>query len=399
MKVYTAKVVDDEGKERNIVENAISRELFESNLNEKGLYIIKITEGSHYNFFIANRTASGKFIADFCHNIYSLLDFGIDINEVFRILKGIYTKGYEANLVRDINNCLNKGEKLSDIIKKSYSRDFNNFIITMISAGESSGRLKESFKLINQYLNTTKKIKEKIQSASLYPIILLTVTFLVLNLILFVTVPNFGKIYTDMDFTPPTLVGIMINISTFLNEIVIFYIASIIIIILTSLFFIVSKSTRNIKETILSRIPIISKVVLLQEKIKITFGIEILLKGGFSIENALKKVTDFENSAKLKKEFFYAEEVLSHGGSIKDAFKNIKSFNHRDINILGISDSISNSLAGFEKIRIDSENDLEIFLEKIFKMIEPAIMLVIGVFIFFVMYLVISPTLGMLEKF
>ena len=90
---------------------------------------------------------------------------------------------------------------------------------------------------------------------------------------------------------------------------------------------------------------------------------------------------------------------MSHGGSINDAFKNIKSFNHRDINILGISDSISNSLAGFEKIRIDSENDLEIFLEKIFKMIEPAIMLVIGVFIFFVMYLVISPTLGMLEKF
>lgn len=400
MNTYTAEIINKDGKKLKITEEAISLNLFEDAMTERGYYIVKIKEGESDRLFIdlKDKKISRKFILDFTYNAHSLLDFGIDINEVFKILLTVYNKGIEKDFIEGIYSDLKKGESLSGSLK-SYEKDFGDFYLTMIKAGEASGKLSDSFKLLYTYLNNIQKIKDKIVSASIYPGILLTMAFLALNLLFFFIIPNFGLIYKTMEFTPAAGIGIMIDFSSFLKEHVMLYVIFLAALIAGVTVLFKSKQGVTVKEKIFQKMPVFSKIYRLQMKIKISFSLEILLKGGASLEDGLAKLSEMEKSAGLKKDFLRALEGIKNGGSVKSAFSGLKVFDGRDLALIEISESISKTKEGFEKARTEAENTLDNYLDKIFKLIEPAMIILIGAFLFFIMYLVISPTLGMLEKF
>jgi len=399
MKKYSAIVFNEQGKKRRIVEEAISRHLFENSLHKRGYFIVEINEyDKGRNVQLFDNKISKKFIIDFTYNIYSLLDFGIDINEAVRISLEIYSTGKENKFISEINNKLKKGEKLSASLKNS-GEDFDDFYITMVASGEASGKLNESFKLIYQYLKNNSKIKEKIISASLYPSILLFVSFCAINLLFFVIIPNFSSIYKNMDFTPSLFIGLMFSVSKLLSDYFMLYLSFIVIIIILLIYFIRSKSFYSIRTKLFKTLPVLSKIYKLQSKIKISFSIEILLKGGLTLEDALVKLKDIENREDIKNDYITSVSSLKEGKSVSDAFRSISYFDKKDINIIKISEAISKTKEGFEKIRNEAENRFDSFIDRIFKLIEPVMMIFIGIFIFFIMYLVMSPTLNMIDKF
>lgn len=399
MKKYTAIVFNDQGKKRRIVEEAISKHLFENSLHKRGYFIAEITDENKIakNIFIHNRI-SKKFIFDFTYNIYSLLDFGVDINEAVRISLEIYSTGKENIFINEINNKLKKGEKLSVSLKES-GEDFDDFYITMVALGEASGKLNESFKLIYQYLKNNSKIKEKIISASLYPFILLFVAFCAVNLLFFLIIPNFISIYKNMDFTPSLFINFMFAVSKFLIDYFIFYLIFILVIVIILIIFIRSNKFQPIKSKLFSSMPVLSTIYRLQSKIKISFSIEIFLKGGLSLEDALIKLKDIESKEDIRNNYIESVSFLKEGNSISEAFQNISYFDRKDINIIKISEAISKTKEGFEKIRNEAETKFDSLIDRIFKLIEPIMMIFIGIFIFFIMYLVMSPTLNMIDKF
>lgn len=399
MKKFFAIVVNSNGKKEKITEEAISKHLFESSLHQKGYYIIDIKDGESKNRInLLNDRISKKFIIDFTYTIYSLLDFGIDINEAFRIAEEIYYTGKEFKFINGINNQLKKGEKLSDAIKNS-GEDFDDFYITMVASGEVSGKLNESFKLIYFYLKNNSRIKEKVISASLYPCILLFISFCALNLLIFLIIPNFSTIYSNMDFQPSLLIGGLFTVSKFLIDNILLYVLFNLLIIMSTVIFLRSKKLYTVRNNLFKKLPVLSTVYNLHSKIKVSFSIEILLKGGLTLEDTLVKLKDIENKDDLKKEYILSVDSLKEGKAVSLAFKNISCFDKKDINIIKISESISKPKEGFEKIRNDAETFFDSYLDKVFKLIEPVMMIFIGIFIFFIMYLVMSPTINMIEKF
>lgn len=398
MKIYTAKVVDNSGKKSVISEEAISRQLFEESLNTRGYFIIEIKESDKKRQLIFSDTIKKSFLTEFTYNVYSLLDFGIDINEVFNILKDIYTKGKEGDFINEVISSLKKGEKLSTAIKSAKSGEiFDNFYITMVSSGEHSGNLKEAFRLIYAYIKNNNKVKEKLVSSSIYPLAILLVSVLAVHLLFFLIIPNFMKIYDTMDYTPSQLIGSMFAVSNFLlNNAMAYFIVLFLVIFGIAIYF-RTKASNKLISFFLQKAPLVSRVYKLQSKIRISFSLEILIKGGVTLEDALKKLSDVEPNQLVKAEYEKALITLKEGGKVGEAFKNIKAYSSRDLNIIEIADSISRTDEGFEKIHVDAEQVLESFLDSIFKLIEPVIMIFIGLFISFVMYLVLSPTLNMMD--
>lgn len=399
MKLYSAKVINKEGKKLIISEEAISKELFEDSLYKRGFYLVEMNEMVQKAGLFVSKKLSRKFLIDFSYNAHSLLDFGIDINEVFKILSDIFTNPNEKEFIAEVASQLKKGEKLSNALKNSkYSEIFNDFIISMISSGEQSGNLKDSFLLINNYLKNNEKIKEKIISASIYPAMLVFLGIFALHLLLFFVIPRFSSIYDALDFKPSFLIKTMMDISDFLLNNILFYFIFMIIVIITLIIFFRTKASRDMLNYIMLRLPVISKIFKMQSKIKVSFSLELLLKGGSKLEEALHKLTEIENNPDIKKQFIKSLTGLKEGSSIRESFKNIKIFDLRDLNLIEISDSISRTEDGFRKIYEDTNVLLDNYLDKVLKMIEPVIMIFIGLFIFFIMYLVISPTKNLMES-
>jgi type II secretory pathway component PulF len=124
----------------------------------------------------------------------------------------------------------------------------------------------------------------------------------------------------------------------------------------------------------------------------------ILLKGGITIEEALKKLEQIIHEPGLKNKISQAVIMLKQGISVQNAVDFIGIFNPKELSLITISESISNPIEGFIKIYQETESELEQYLEKLMKLIEPVVMLVIGLLIFVMMYMVISPTMGVVNK-
>lgn len=399
MKLFSARVVDSNGKKSVITEEAISIPLFEESLSGRGFYIIDVKETEAKKSLFLTRGLKKKFVLELTYNIFSLLDFGLDINEVFRVLSEIYKEGKEGEFISSVISYLKKGETLSKAIKSTKGHEiFDDFFLTMVTSGEQSGKLRDSFKLIYNYLKTNQKIKDKLISATIYPIILLVLSFFVLNLLLFFIIPIVSQIYVSMDVEPKLFIKIIFSISGFLLNHVIGYIVTLFIVIICLIIFFRTKTSKSFLNFISQKIPIISKVTKLNIKIRSSFSLEILLKGGYSMEEAILRLGELEKNDIIRREYIKGVNILKEGGGVRKSFENIKAFDSKDLNIIEISDSISRSPEGFEKIYNDAIQSLESFLEKVFELLTPVIMLFVGAFIFLIMYLVLTPMLSILEK-
>ena len=396
MKLFSARVVDTNGKKSVITEEAISIPLFEESLSSRGFFIIDVKEASIKKSFFITHGIKKNFIFDLTYNIFSLLDFGLDISEVFRILSDIYKEG---EFIRSVISYLKKGETLSKAIKSSKGGEiFDDFFLTMVTSGEQSGKLRDSFKLIYNYIKTNQKIKDKMISAIIYPIILIVLSFFVLNLLIFFLTPIINQIYSSTDIEPQVFVKVIFAISDFLIDHVMMYIITLITVIISLIIFFRTKTSKVFINYLNRKLPIISKVSKLNIKIRSSFSLEILLKGGYSMEEAILKLGELEKNDIIRREYIKGVNILKEGGGVRKSFENIKIFDSKDLNIIEISDSISKAPEGFEKIYNDAILSLESFLEKIFELLTPIIMILIGTFIFFILYLVLIPILSTLEK-
>lgn len=399
MELFSAKVVDKFGKKSIITEQAISIPLFEESLSSRGYYIIEVKESiEKKNIFVA-KNIKKKFVFELTYNIYSLLDFGLDINEVFRILSEIYKEGKEGEFIRNVISYLKKGETLSRAIKNSKGSEvFDDFFLTMVSSGEQSGKLKDSFRLIYSYLKTNQKIKDKLVSATIYPVILMVISFFVLNLLLFFILPIISQIYESMEVEPQLFIKVIFAVSDLVTKNVTAYIVGLIVLVAGLFILLKTKIFKRFLNFIKQKVPIISNVSKLNTKIKSSFSLEILLKGGYSLEEAILRLGELEENDIIRKEYLKGVGILKEGGGVRKSFESIKIFDSRDLNIIEISDSISKAPEGFEKIYNDAILSLESFLDKVFELLTPVIMLFIGVFIFLIMYIVLMPMLSTLDK-
>jgi|GEM_PF-5252339 len=399
MKTFTAKVVDKSGKSTTITEEAISEQIFEESLYKRGFFVIKINEFSTGQSFFKKSRLNRNFLLDFTYNVYTLLDFGIDINEVFKILAEIYMSGKENDFVNEVISFLKKGEKVSVAIKNSQAASiFDDFYISMISSGEQSGNLRDSFRLIYQYLKNNQMIRDRLLTAAIYPMILLFMGFLSLNILLLFILPMLKEMYTSMNFTPNLLIQILFNISGLLSQNKIVYFLSLILIFFGLIIFFRTEVSKNLIRFALDHLPILSKISRLNNKIKVSFSLEILLKGGASLEEALFNLSKIETNPILKKEYLKSLNSLKEGESVRSSFKNLKIFDPKDLNIIEIADSISKTPEGFEKLYIDANYRLEAFLGIAFELLTPVILILLGMFMGLIMYIVISPNLNLLQQ-
>lgn len=398
MKKFCAKVTDKNGKILTFTEEAISRELFENSLSERGYYLINIFEENQKNKILIKRRLNKNFILDFVYNIYTLLDFGLEINEILKILSDISSDSFEKEFINEIISFIKKGGKLSTALKSSkYADIFDNFFISMVSAGELTGNLNKAFNLLYMYQLNNKKIKDKLLSAIIYPILLIFMSFFVIHLLLLFIIPIIEKIYSSMNFTPSLFIKIIFKISNFITNNLIIYFVLILTITLFLIFLMYTNKINKVIKKILLKLPVISKINNINTKIKLSFSLKIFLDAGYSLDESLAKIT--EENKEIKKEITEALYKLKEGKSIKNAFSSIKIYEKKDLNIIEIADATSRTSSGFEKIYLDSKNLLDSYLERIFELLNPIIMIFIGFFIFFIMYLLISPTLSILENF
>ncbi len=214
---YTA--VDNTGAQKNGSIDAINVDIAISSLQRRGLVITAINEvDGDKSIFSKNIAffdrASNKDIVILSRQLATLFEAQVSALRIFRLLSSESENKFLGKSLAMISDDIQGGSSISEAMSK-HPKIFTEFYVSMIKAGEESGKLNDTFNYLADYLDRTYALVSKAKGALIYPAFVVF-TFITVMILMFTTViPKISAVLTESGQDIPVYTKVVLGISNF----------------------------------------------------------------------------------------------------------------------------------------------------------------------------------------
>ena len=138
-----------------------------------------------------------KFITQFARQLSTLQDAGLPILRSLRILQEQQKSGTFKRVIGYVADDIEGGSTLSEAMGR-FPRCFNRLFVNMVAAGETGGVLDLILSRVADFMEKAQKLKSRVKSAMVYPVVVLTAAFTILLLLMTFVIPKFTDVLTEM---------------------------------------------------------------------------------------------------------------------------------------------------------------------------------------------------------
>ncbi|HII4441449.1 TPA: type II secretion system F family protein [Clostridium perfringens] len=396
MAIFKYKAINSEGQRIEGSQSADSESQVREMLLSNQYYPLSIEKenSKSKSSFSFNRKVKLKDIAVFCRQFYVMLDSGLSIGKALNILieQGEKPKIREALI--GVNGDLKRGETLANSMRKRKDV-FPNLLTSMIDAGERSGNLDIILKRMAEYYEKETKIRGKIKSAMIYPIVLGVVAIIAITFILTFVMPTFVQMFEENNVDLPTSTKMVLGTSKMLGKygIIIFLILVTAIILLGK--YLKSEEGQYKLSIINLKIPVIKK---LTQKIivsRFTRTMGIVSSSGMSLVTSLEIVASVVGNKIAEKELLKVKEKVLKGEGLGDSIMKIKIFPPMLASMVKVGEEAGSLDSILDKTADFYDDELEREIQTATALIEPAMIVLMGVIIGFLLIAILTPMFKM----
>ncbi|MDK0906699.1 type II secretion system F family protein [Clostridium perfringens] len=393
---FKYKAINSEGQRVEGSQSADSESQVREMLLSNQYYPLSIEKENSKNkiSFSFNRKVKLKDIAIFCRQFYVMLDSGLSIGKALNILieQGEKPKIREALI--GVNGDLKRGETLASSMRKRKDV-FPNLLTSMIDAGERSGNLDIILKRMAEYYEKETKIRGKIKSAMIYPIVLGVVAIIAITFILTFVMPTFVQMFEENNVDLPMSTKMVLGTSKMLGKygIIIFLILVTAIILLGK--YLKSEEGQYKLSVINLKIPVIKK---LTQKIivsRFTRTMGIVSSSGMSLVTSLEIVASVVGNKIAEKELLKVKEKVLKGEGLGDSIMKIKIFPPMLASMVKVGEEAGSLDSILDKTADFYDDELEREIQTATALIEPAMIVVMGIIIGFLLISILTPMFKM----
>lgn len=324
-----------------------------------------------------------------CSQMSILLDSGAGIDKILEVISEQQKKKFRDNLLLTVRN-IKKGYSIENSFRSSDL--FSEFFYNMIKCGENSGRLSNVLKDMSDYYERDYRVKSKLKSIMIYPAILLIMMIVALIFIMYAVIPNFALVFENNNIKPPLFSYLVITTMMFFKEYINILIPIIIIII--SLLYIAIKSNENNIEKfdrIKSTFPILKNYYLMSVTAAFSRNMYLMLKSGIPLVEAIKISSDITGNVYIQKKLEISIRYINKGNSISKSIDLSGIFPEIFISMLKNGEESGNIEKSFQYINNFFENELDIMTDRIVRLIEPAMTIIMGLVIGALIIAIVMP--------
>lgn len=393
---FKYKAINSEGQRVEGSQSADSESQVREMLLSNQYYPLSIEKENSKNkiSFSFNRKVKLKDIAIFCRQFYVMLDSGLSIGKALNILieQGEKPKIREALI--GVNGDLKRGETLASSMRKRKDV-FPNLLTSMIDAGERSGNLDIILKRMSEYYEKETKIRGKIKSAMIYPIVLGVVAIIAITFILTFVMPTFVQMFEENNVDLPMSTKMVLGTSKMLGKygIIIFLILVTAIILLGK--YLKSEEGQYKLSIINLKIPVIKK---LTQKIivsRFTRTMGIVSSSGMSLVTSLEIVASVVGNKIAEKELLKVKEKVLKGEGLGDSIMKIKIFPPMLASMVKVGEEAGSLDSILDKTADFYDDELKREIQTATALIEPAMIVVMGIIIGFLLISILTPMFKM----
>lgn len=390
--VYTA--INDQGEIISGELETVDIKAVTDYISRQGLTSISVKPKKDLNNHFTNLFSSGisqqeKIILT--KHLSTMIKSGLSLKEGIETILNDTKKKAFKKVLTEAKFDLEKGQPLSVTFKK-YPNFFSNIFVALIKAGESSGTLEKSLDYLGIQLKKDYKLKQKIKGAMAYPFVLIAASIAVIFIMMVFVVPKLTKVFAQSNLELPWTTQLIIKISDFVSGNIYLIICFFVAISLSLLYFRKKKKVQNIISEIIFKIPFVSELyikIILVRFIR-TFG--ILLSSGINILKALDISAETVGYNKYYKAIKELGKEIGHGVSISNSMRKRRDlFPYMMINMVSVGEKTGNLDSILNELAIFYEEEVDNSIKNLVSLIEPLLLLVMGLIVAAIAFSVIMP--------
>ncbi|ELC8342430.1 type II secretion system F family protein [Clostridium perfringens] len=396
MAIFKYKAINSEGQRIEGSQSADSESQIREMLLSNQYYPLSIEKENSKSkkSFSFNSKVKLKDIAVFCRQFYVMLDSGLSIGKALNILIEQCEKPKLREALIGVNGELKRGETLASSMRKRKDV-FPNLLTSMIDAGERSGNLDIILKRMAEYYEKETKIRGKIKSAMIYPIVLGVVAIIAITFILTFVMPTFVQMFEENNVDLPMSTKMVLETSKVLGKygIIIFLILLTAIILLGK--YLKSEEGQYKLSSINLKIPVIKK---LTQKIivsRFTRTMGIVSSSGMSLVTSIEIVASVVGNKIAEKELLKVKEKVLKGEGLGDSIMNIKIFPPMLASMVKIGEEAGSLDSILDKTADFYDDELEREIKTATALIEPSMIVLMGIIIGFLLISILTPMFKM----
>ncbi len=302
------------------------------------------------------------------------------------------------DVANEVYKKVKEGLSLSEAMSQSPSV-FGNLEVSIVSSSEKTGRMDDALLYVIDHLKATDGIQRRMKKATRYPIILASVLLVSIIIMMTYVVPQIaGLVLTIGGGDLPIYTRALIATSNF------FVHGWWIILIIVTLPFIVVSAIRYLStdlsyylDMVMLQIPVLGELVRKIEIARFASVLGSLYTAGISINDALQETEGVIDNMVVRKSIVTARQSVLHGATLSEALNQTGQISGTVVQMLKVGEESGNVRESLDYISEFFKDDADDTIEAALTMIEPALTVVMGSFVLWIIIAVFGPVYSMFE--
>jgi len=331
----------------------------------------------------------------FARYLYIIIKAGFSINKALSILI-LQTKNKKMRNALDvIRSGITRGNSFSEELKK-FPNIFNELFVNMVAVGEKSGRLQESLKIIAKSLQKDHQLRSRIRGAMVYPSVIVVALLGIGVMMLVFVVPQLETVFSEMGFELPITTKLLLGGSKFLLDYWIFFLAGLVFLIFAFWKTAHSPFGKRFLSGLFLKTPIIKPLVQKINTARIVRTLGSLLKGGVSLTEALRISADTISNVKYSNSLLETAKAVEKGLPIHQTFEKYPLLYPPLVSqMIAVGEETGTLADILLQLAVFYENEVSAATKNMSSIIEPVIMIVVGLAVGFFALAIIQPMYSM----
>jgi type II secretion system protein F len=365
-----------------------------SRLQTMGYFPIKIEDVTPkpgaFGLSLRRGRVSPSDLVSFNRQLADLVGAGVPLVKALSIILAQTRPGTLHDIIADISKNVQGGDTLAQALQR-HPRAFSPLNVAMVRAGEAGGMLDEVLQRLADFSEAEEELKGKVLSSLAYPAVMVLAGTVVIAILLTVVIPKITGVYADLEQTLPAITRLLIAITGAIGE---WWPAALVALAVTAVLtrqFLKNPEGRLAYDGLVLRIPIIGEVIHKRELSRFARTLGNLLRNGVPILNALDITVEVVTNAVVRREVEKLQPAISQGTAMATTLGESRHFPPTMVSMVAVGEETAQLDKVLLKVSATYEGQVDRSLKTLTSMLEPLIILVLGVVVGFIVISMLLP--------